>query len=156
MSGEISPNLSWREGANYPSPVQKMLTFGWYDGPTDGVLQCRDGRVYRFDILAWEPATQDLRVFALFPMTAIAWERLTALCGGDGLRWQEQLRQPIEEILQQKGPVQWVVAAEDLQREILLAKLIGPEELAGITDWGAFLGLKQELHDIDPFLKFDE
>lgn len=156
MNEQFSPNLSWHEGANYPSPVQKILTFGYYDGPTDGVMQCGDGRVYRFDLLAWEPRTQDLRVFGLFPMGPATWEQLTALYGDHGFRWQEQLRQPIEDFLRQTGPVEWVLATEDLKGEILRVKAIRPEELARITDWSAFFGLSQELQEIGPYLKVDE
>ncbi len=156
MNKQLSPNQSWREGANYLSPVQKVLIFGWYDGPTDGVLQCRDGQVHRFDLLAWEPATQDLRVFGLYPMPSAAWEQLIAICGGDRFRWQEQLRQPIEDVIRQAGPVEWVVATEDLQGEIVCVKAIRSDELARVTNWSAFLGLTQELHDIGPYLKFEE
>jgi|SRR5579884_943465 len=156
MNKQISPNQSWREGVNYSSPVQKVLIFGWYDGPTDGVLQCGDGQVYRFDLLAWEPATQDLRVFGLFPMPSASWEQLIAICGGPGFRWQEQLRQPIEDVIRQAGDVEWVVATEDLQGEILRVKAIRPDELARVTNWNAFLGLTQEVHDIGPYLKFEE
>ncbi|SRR5579875_1105694 len=156
MNKQMSPNQSWHEGANFPSPVQNVLAFSYYDGPTDGVLQCADGQVYRFDLLAWEPQTQDVRVFALFPMVPTAWEQLTVLCGGHGFRWQEQLRHPIDDILLQAVPVEWVVATEDLQGEILRVKAICPEELARVTNWSDFLRLTQELCDAGPYLKAND
>jgi hypothetical protein len=70
--------------------------------------------------------------------------------------WHEGLHQSIQEILKQAEPVQWVVATEDLQGEILRAKRIRPEELARVADWSAFLGLTLELRDSGPYLKVDE
>lgn len=161
MNKQLSPNLSWHEGANYLSPVQQVLAFGYYDGPTEGVLQCGNGQSYRFDLLAWEPETQDLRIFCLSSLPSSGWEQLTALCAAHEsprwpvwvVGWHEGLHQPIQDILRQAGPVQWVVATEDLQGEILRAKAIRPEELAQVTDWGAFLGLTQEVGDANPYLK---
>lgn len=153
MNKELSPNQSWREGANYPSPVQKVLALGYYDGPTEGVLQCGDGQTYRFDCLAWEPQTQDLRLFRLSLLPSPGWERLIALCAAyESPRWpvwvvglHEELHQPIQDILRQAGPVEWVIATEDLLGEMLRVKAVRPEELARvIPDWGAFLGLTQE------------
>ena len=153
VAGRRSPKQPWHEGANFPSPVQKVLVFGYYDGPTNGVLQCADGQVYCFDLLAWEPDTQDVRVFGLSPMPRQTWQQLSALCRGHGFPWPEPLRQSIEDILRQAGPVEWVLATEKLEGEILRAKAIRPEELAQVTDWGAFLGLMQEVRDANPYLK---
>jgi hypothetical protein len=159
MNQQLSPNLSWHEGANYLSPVQKVLAFGYYDGPTEGVLQCANGQTYRFDLLAWEPETQDLRIFCLSPLPSPGWEQLTALCAAhESPRWpvwvvgrHEGLYQPIQEILGQAGPMEWALATEDLRGEILRVKTVRSEELARVTNWGAFLGLTQELHDCRPF-----
>lgn len=164
MNKQLSPNQSWYEGANYISPVQKILAFGYYDGPTEGVLQCGDGQTYRFDLLAWEPETQDLRVFCLSPLPSPAWEQLIALCAAQEsphwpvwvVGWHEELHQPVEEILRQAGPVEWVLATEDLQGEIQRVKAIRPEELAQVTNWSTFLGLPQKLCDSGPYLKVDE
>jgi hypothetical protein len=153
MNEQLSANFRWHEGANYSSPVRKVLAFEHYDGPVDGVLQCADGQVYRFDLLAWEEETQDVRVFGLAPLARPAWERLIALCTDCetprwpiwAFRWQEQLRQPIEDILRQSGAMEWIIATEDLLGEILRIKAIHLEELARIGNWGAFLGLAQEL-----------
>lgn len=153
MNKQLSPNSCWHEAANYLSPVQKVLAFNYYDGPTDGVLQCGDGQTYRFDLLAWDEETQDVRVFALSPLPQPEWERLIALCTARetprwpvwAFHWQEQLRQLIEDILRRAGPVEWALATEDLQGEILRAQAIRPDELAQVADWGAFLGLAQKL-----------
>lgn len=153
MNRQLSPNLSWHDGANYLSPVRQVLALGYYDGPTEGVLQCGHGETYRFELLAWEPETQDVRVFGLSPLPSLGWDRLTALCAAHEssrwpvwvVGWHDGLHQPIQDILRLAGPVEWVLATEDLQGEILRVKAIRPEEVARITNWGSFLGLAQEL-----------
>jgi hypothetical protein len=158
MNEQFSPNLSWREGASYPSPVQKVLAFGFYDGPTDGALQCKDGQTYRFQLLAWEPETQDVRVFGLSPLPPPGWEQLIALCSVHEssrwpvwvVGWHQGLSQLIDDVLQQAGSVEWVAAAEDLKGVMLRVKAICPEELNQVTDWGAFLGLPQEFAARNP------
>jgi hypothetical protein len=160
MDKQLSPNLSWREGANYPSPIQNVLAFGYYDGPTYGVLLCGDGSTYRFDLLAWDQETQDMRVFSLSPLSRPGWEQLIAICGAHELPrwpvwvlgWYEGLREPVDAIRQQAGPVEWVVAAENFpQGEMLRVKSIRPEETNRVTDWGTFLGLAQELPARGPY-----
>lgn len=152
MDKQMSPNQSWHEGT-YPSPVQKVLAVDYYDGPTYGVLQCGDDSTYRFDLLAWEQETQDVRVFGLYPLPRPRWEQLIDLCSAYEsphwpvwvFGWHEGIHQPIEDIFGQAGPVEWVVATEDLLGEILRVKSILPEELSQIPDWGTFLGLAREL-----------
>ncbi len=152
MNPQSTPCRSWREGADYPSPVEKVLALEHYDGPMEGVLQCAGGDVYRFDMLAWDEETQDVRIFGLSPLSRLAWDHLLALCAGHdsprwpvwAFRWQEQLRQAIEEVLRQAGPMQWVVATTDLLGEIGRVKALRPEERMQVTNWGAFLGLAPE------------
>lgn len=159
MNKQFSSDLAWCEGANYLSPVQKVLALGFYDGPTEGALQCSNGQTYKFDLMAWEPETQDLRVFCLSPLPSQGWEQLTALCAAHEsprwpvwvVGWHDGLHQPIQDILRQAGPVEWVLATEDLQGEILRVKSIRPEELNQVTDWGTFLGLAQELPTRGPY-----
>jgi hypothetical protein len=153
MSNQPSSGLSWREGVDIPSPVREVLALGYYDGPTDGVLRCGDRRVYRFELLTWEQQTQDLRVFALSPLPPAAWDQLIALCTCQEAprwpvwvpSWHEGRNEPVDAILQQAGPVEWVLATEDLHGEIPRVKAIQAGELTAITDWKAFLGLDREL-----------
>lgn len=164
MNKQLSSNLSWHGGTNYPSPVQRVMAFGYYDGATEGVLQCRDGQTYRFDLLAWEPETQDLRIFCLSPLPSPAWEQLIGLCAAHEsprwpfwlVGWHEGLHQSIQDILQQAAAVEWVVATEDLQGEILRVRAIRPEELAQVMDWSAFLGLTQEVRNASPDLRAND
>ena len=52
------PGPHLHEGRHFPSPVERILALGYYDGPTEGVLRCGTGEVYRFGLLAWEAETQ--------------------------------------------------------------------------------------------------
>lgn len=137
------------EGAPFPSPVQRILALGFYDGPTEGVLQCGPGRVYHFEILAWDPETQDVRVFSLAPMPPAACDRLAELFARREKprwpmwvpSWYEDLKEETDAVLRQAGPVEWVVATEDLMGTILAAKRIRPEDVRAVEDWRPFLGL---------------
>src|SRR5919204_827193 len=128
MNDQSSPHRCWHEGANYPSPVQKVLALGYYDGPTEGALQCApEGPVYQFEMLAWDESTQDLRVFGLAPLPLTAWEQLTSLYAHHETphwpvwvpSWYEGMNRQVDAILKQAGPVEWVVATQDLRGEIL-------------------------------------
>ncbi len=66
-----------------PSPTEsvfdRILTLGWYDGITSGLL-CASARssVFRFDILAWSP-DQDQRIFALSPMSIAVFDEVVGI-----------------------------------------------------------------------------
>jgi hypothetical protein len=160
MDKRLSPNLSWREGANYASPIQKVLAFDYYDGPTYGVLQCGDGSTYRFDLLAWDQEILDLRVFGLWRFPRQRWEQLIAAISARQiprwpvwvLGWDEGSSVSFDDIRRQAGPVEWVVGMEDFPAgQMLRVKSIYPEELNQVTDWGTFLGLAQELPARGPY-----
>ena len=137
------------QGVAFPSPVQKVLALGYYDGPTDGLLRCEDGRVYRFEMLAWDSETQDVRVFSLAPTPPAAFDQLAALFARRekprwpvwAPSWHEELREETDAILKEGGSVEWVMATEDLMGTILAAMRIRPEEVRTVMDWRPFLGL---------------
>lgn len=154
MNEQITSSLSWCAGTNIPSPVREIVVLGFYDGPTEGVLRCADGCVYRFDLLTWDPNTQDLRVFAVAPLPAGAWDQLISLFLHYETpnwpvwflsSWHEELDRPVEDILRLAGPAEWVVATEDFRGAILRCKAIRGKNLETITNWQEFLGLDQEL-----------
>src|SRR6266487_451287 len=75
------PESALHEGTDYRSPFTKVLALGYYDGPTNGVLQCGDGgQVYKFDLIEGPFSTEeglwDMRVFALAPLPGSALARL--------------------------------------------------------------------------------
>lgn len=55
-----------------PSPFVRLLATGYYDGPTEGLIECGTCKTtYSFNKLDWDDQ-QDVRVFALSPV----------VCGG--------------------------------------------------------------------------
>lgn len=68
-------------GLNDPSPVSRVIAFGYYDGATDGVMELSGGLVYRFD-WADESSEADLeRRYTLRPLPVGSFERLAAVVG---------------------------------------------------------------------------
>src|SRR6266536_3812317 len=143
------PASTLHEGQNYPSPFTKLLVLGYYDGPTDGVVQGgEDGSIYRYEMLAWDGETQNLRIFGLAPLPPDVLGRLVAVYERyEPVRWpvwlpswHEGLEEEDEPLLSQAGPVEWVVATHDLLGQILAAKAVTPEEVARTADWSVLLG----------------
>jgi hypothetical protein len=151
------------EGSHYPSPFSKVLGLGYYDGPTNGLLECTPGgQVFKFDLLdnQGDPEGLDLRVFGLAQLPSTALTQLAeAYARFWSPRWpvwvpvwhfpsredQEAMERLTEQILGQAGPVQWVIAATgDLLGEIIAAKRVTPDEVARITDWFSFLGIARQ------------
>jgi hypothetical protein len=144
-------------GSSYASPFTKVLALGYYDGPTEGVLQCgQDGPVYKFQLLAWDEETQDLRIFGLAPLPATAmgqladaYARYQTPCWPVWVpSWQAEMAQQADLVLQQAGSIEWIIATIDLLGEILVARTVtGPEfarianSLVARREWFTFLGL---------------
>ena len=56
----------FHEGLNQPSGIARIFITGYYDGPTDGVLQIGiSGPCYRFDMVDPENLSPDIRRFEL-------------------------------------------------------------------------------------------
>lgn len=126
------------EGLHYPSPAEKIIALGWYDGPTDGILQCRDGLVFRFHsdgtVLDWGEEGEDLRVYDLFPLPSDSLQRVvSSLASFQSPRWplwvplwkfpsaqdQEVVEKSVAAL--SGGYRQWIVAATDLLTEFVAA-----------------------------------
>jgi hypothetical protein len=147
------------EGTNYRSPFTKVLALGYYDGPTNGLLQAGDeGPVYKFDVLdeLWNPEDQDLRVFSLAPVPSNSLTELTSLYSQFLVpHWplwvplwdfptkeiQQEMERVTEEALGRAGLIGWVIASTDLLGTVHAARAVSPEEFARITDWFSFLGI---------------
>jgi hypothetical protein len=159
MTQQPETVAEWREGASYLSPVTRVLALGFYDGPTNGLLQCgANGPVYKFDLLdeVWDAEGQDLRVFSLAPVFSTALAQLAeAYANLLTPRWpvwapiwsfptaseQAAMEALTDQVLQQAGPVQWVIATRDLMGPIAAARAVTSENGSRITDWPHFLGL---------------
>jgi hypothetical protein len=131
MSETATTTPAFHEGLNDPSPIDRVIVFGWYDGPTAGVLQLgEDGPVYRFALLDEGQLAEDendLRAYGLYSLPADAWSRLvTAVSPYMAPRWpvwvplwrfpSDEIRQTVEretdQVLASAGPLSWVIVGE--------------------------------------------
>lgn len=125
------------EGMNQPSPVSRVLALGFYDGPTEGILQLRDsGEVFRFQMLDSRTADgseDEIRVFGLHPLPNGSLDRITSLLAPfQPPRWpvwcpvwqfpseaaKATVDREIDSVLGQMGPLTWVVAADPVFRTV--------------------------------------
>src|SRR5688500_14256511 len=64
-------------------PFHRTVALGYYDGPTDGVIQCADcSEEYRFDLLdaCWDASLDVPRIFSLTALSPGSLDRLVAVC----------------------------------------------------------------------------
>jgi len=128
-----------------------MLITGYYDGATDGFVQCNAcGQTYGFRKLAWDEE-QDVRIFALAALDqefdAIRTriyrierdENPTTFLAPTPSAEQ---RRELERLLANRPDC--VVAATDLQKGIL-AKKEWEDDASGDRDWFAWIGLSENL-----------
>ena len=118
-------------GRDYPSPVVRVVALGFYDGPTDGVLQTADGTAYRFDLAGEEynPDGLDDRTFLLRPLPPGAFEEVADLLAPAGRpeaavwvpRWpvapsdrQAEIDRRLDALLASAGPPAWQVHCRSL------------------------------------------
>jgi len=130
----------FHEGLKYPSPAEKIIALGWYDGPTVGILQCRDGMVFKFHsrgtVLDWGEEGEDLQLYDFFPLPANSLEHVVSvLSPSQSPRWplwvpewaflSEQEHAAVEKTLEEvelsSGHRQWIVASSDLLGEVVAA-----------------------------------
>ena len=156
-------NQTLHEGTHFPSPFSRVVALGYYDGPTNGLLECgAGGQVFKFDLLDEQanPEGLEVRVFGLALLSPSALTQLAqAYARFFTPRWpvwvpvwqfprredQEAMERLTDQVLQQAGPVQWVVAtAGDLLGEVIAARRVTPEEASRVSDWFSFLGLARQ------------
>lgn len=131
-----------------PSPFTRILASGYYDGPTEGIVECgKCGRTFAFRMLAWDEE-QNVRAFGLAP---VAWN-YEALC-------VKLLKTPPVAALTLVPPlpssesseldrlltatVTHVVASENLLAELLASRAVQPGEVSLGRDWLQWLGVER-------------
>jgi hypothetical protein len=116
---------------DYPSPVVRVIGFGFSDGVTDGVLRTADGTAYRFELAGEEhnPDGLDDRTFLLRPLPPGAFEEVADLLapagGPDAAVWvprwpvappdrQAEIDRRLDALLASAGPPAWRVRCRSL------------------------------------------
>lgn len=155
--------LNMTQGKAQISPFKRILSLGYYDGPTMGITQCANCQAeYKFDIFSWDDQ-QDIRIYGLFPLPQGGFSKIIdalSLLGHSGWpiwvpQWEfsdEQLRMAtddlVKEVIGGSGMLKSVVAAKDLSKEILAFRNLNgseartlPKNFNQAKDWFAFLDL---------------
>ncbi|HEX4611618.1 MAG TPA: hypothetical protein VH092_25710 [Urbifossiella sp.] len=131
-------------GQNYPSPVVRLIGFGYHDGVTDGILQTADDAVYRFDLTGEEhnPDGLDERTFALRPLPPGAFEAVATLLAPAERpaavvwvpRWpvappdrQVEIDRQLDTLLNSALPPTWEVRSRDLTDTVSVSRVAGAE-----------------------------
>jgi hypothetical protein len=138
-------------GVPAPSPFSRVIATGYYDGPTDGVVECRAcSTLYSFRTLDWD-SQQDMRIFALAPIPGRSMSDFT--CTGTeatrptwpvwilGDRGTEEIAGAVQVARMAASPDAFVIATENLLGSIEVWRPVG---LTPAVDWFAELGLKRE------------
>jgi hypothetical protein len=100
---------TWKHAAN----TSRLISLGFYDGTTSGLIELEPGAVFRYDVVAWDSG-QDQRVYCLARMPARAFADLIELLSpSEAPRWPQWFprwefssegQQSVEKILDQAGP----------------------------------------------------
>jgi hypothetical protein len=139
--------------SNAPSPFSKMVVLEFYDGPTSGILQCREcAAIYKFDMLDWAQ-DHDVRIFRLAVLPADSLTQcVKALAQPEPPRWpiwvpsrgnlrSEEARQmadrEVQRILDKAQPAELVLAWAGYGETILAARKVPAADLAAVPDWFA-------------------
>ena len=155
----------------FPSPIEssfdRAISIGWYDGTTSGVMRSSRHLVaFRFNLVDWGPG-QDLRVFALSPISAGEFELVVSLyCQFEAPNWpiwypgwpssvpvQERMGRELDAIFVRAGAPEYVFASESNFKTILAVEKLTPSARAklpskfddqpsgGFDHWQKYLGL---------------
>jgi hypothetical protein len=76
MSGEVLCCRELAGSSKRPSPFDRAVVLGWYDGPTDGLVRCGVcKRVYRFEMLDAVNEDDRIRGYSLAPLPTDSMDR---------------------------------------------------------------------------------
>ncbi len=135
---------------NATSPFTRIVALGYYDGPTDGLMQCATcSAICKFDMLDWDDDHR-VRIFRLseLPANALA-EFLQIAEPNESPRWpiwapswqwpSEQARtdadRKVQQILDQAEAGELVVAFDLRDNQVLAARRFAGQDLAVAPDW---------------------
>jgi hypothetical protein len=127
-------------GMSFPSRIEcvfnEVISIGWYDGTASGLaLNSLHSMAFRFDLIDWGPC-QEIRIFALSPLPARAFEQAVELLKRlETPKWpiwhppwpkadheQKILGRELDAILAQANSPEFAFASESRFSTILAAK----------------------------------
>ena len=134
------------------SPFVRLIATDYYDGPTEGIIECGAcSRVYSFRKLDWDQG-QDVRIFALSPIPGCAISEFEARAAGEVVsKWpswvlmeetETEIAATVDGIRDMASPAEFIVATEDL---LSLIEAWRPVGLSDDVDWFSELGLNRAI-----------
>jgi hypothetical protein len=102
------------------SPFE-LLTLGFYDGPTAGLVRCRVcALAYHFEMLTWD-RHREVRIYGLTPIHEVDFMRVGKLIeqAGTGANADRELLVGVRDALASGLVRELIVAAEDLSLRVL-------------------------------------
>jgi hypothetical protein len=124
-----------------PSPFQRLIALGYYDGPTSGLAECaRCRKSYRLELVAWD-TSQDVRVFATATFEMERFERVIRACARqEEPNWPVwvpnlsllplEARAELDGLLSEEPEFEWLLASRHLEDSILAADIVPPSSRA--------------------------
>jgi hypothetical protein len=150
----------WASGAGSEWPFRRTVIFGWYDGPTSGIVECANCLAeYRFGLIDWDCHTEDAedpRIFVLEPLPSGSLDALLNVDpknpffegkhGTLSYRWRvaaetlpsevfQQVQKRFGEILAQEGSPELLVAWIRPGDPLLAARKLGAEDSLFLNEW---------------------
>jgi hypothetical protein len=140
-----------------PSPFDRAIVLGWYDGPIEGFVRCSScNRIFRFVMLDSLDEDREIRIYSLAPVANDSWDRLvTALSPFMAPNWpmwtplwkfpteadRIAVDRVVDELIAQADPPEYVVIAPGLLDEFHKAKPVSSIEAQHVHDWVSWMGL---------------
>jgi hypothetical protein len=160
-------NSSYSEGSGL-SPFDRTVAFEYHDGPTTGVIECRDCKqAFIFTLLAiddegkydrhsWNEG-KEIRVFSLRELQSSSFEEIVSAFsrystptwpvwaplyrGPHTERALKALEGKIAHILSRTSEPKVVLATHDLLVDFVAISYVSLDDLIETSDWFLFLGL---------------
>jgi hypothetical protein len=159
MSGNALCCCDLRGPLKGPSPFDRAIVLGWYDGPTDGLVRCGAcGRNYRFELLDSLDEDHGIRLYSLAPLPADTMDRLvdalSSFMTPSWPMWAPLWRFPteddriaveraVDEPMARAAPPEFVITTTGFLDEIGDIKAVPADEVGEVHDWVSWMGLAQ-------------
>jgi len=152
------------------SSFLKVISFGYYDGPTSGIAQCaKCSAAYKYDMLDWDEG-QDVRIFSFAPLPSGIFSEIVKVCTKlEKPRWplwvprwdfpstslKTDVESRISRLFDSARRPTFVLASKDITKKILASKKLeeidqefvqdyfSSGEKKDVRDWFAFLELRK-------------
>jgi hypothetical protein len=140
-----------------PSPFDRAIVLGWYDGPTEGLVRCGAcGRNHRFELLDSVDEDRGVRLYSLAPVPADTMDRLVeALAPFMTPSWpmwaplwkfptevdRIAVDRAVDELIARADAPEFVVTTTGLLDEIDEIKAAPANAAGDVHDWVSWMGL---------------